>query len=757
MNVNDILFKRWSRKPQKPLEQKESQANRAILVTGQKQPAWTEVDYAKLMKAAYEACQTVYSCANEVASSAACVPWLLFRRKEDGDEEITRHPLLNLMNRPNEFEGGTKWREKLLLYLCLAGNVYVERSRNSGPPKELYILRPDRVQVVKGIPAEPIAGYTYSVGGAQPVTYKKEEILHLKLFHPTDDWYGLSPIQVAAKPVDISNWSQEWNAKLLVNDARPSGGLKIEKTLSDDQYKRLRAQVNKEMNETGANWLLLEGGADWVEMAMSPKDMDWIKADQVNTRKICAVFKVAPELIGDSENKTYSNYQEARKALYMEAIIPLLEWLKDELNNWLTKLYGEDLYLDYDTDGIDALQEEKNALYTRVDQAWWLSLNEKREATGFESIEVPEGQKIYIPMALVPIDTDPEVAAEAEEEEEPEEEAAGGANGQGDGSEPEGGNGKPAEEPGEPVSAAEAGVQDPPKGLTAGGPTGKKSQSAARPKKKKGRRVFWEDPKRKPLKVQDFEERVKVRERSLAPIAKEYIKGLNARVLEQIRSYPSVNAAMGFSLNVKEEAKKYHSQTFNWYMDAYMGGINAGLRATKGELMELGRKAGEPETHRPNVHVTPANEERLKKMVIYSGTKIADTEMAEVLQALAMAEEEMWTVEDLTQHLADKMGQEEIWKSRRIARTETAKVENWGELEGYRENEYIQGKGWICSKVEHSREAHIKADDDYSDSPIPLDDAFSVDSEPLMYPGDPSGSPGNIINCLCAIYPSVMD
>jgi len=32
---------------------------------------------------------------------------------------------------------------------------------------------------------------------------------------------------------------------------------------------------------------------------------------------------------------------------------------------------------------------------------------------------------------------------------------------------------------------------------------------------------------------------------------------------------------------------------------------------------------------------------------------------------------------------------------------------------------------------------------------VPLNENFNVDGEMLEYPGDPSGSAGNIINCRC--------
>ena len=138
--------------------------------------------------------------------------------------------------------------------------------------------------------------------------------------------------------------------------------------------------------------------------------------------KLPLLIIVAPELIGDNSSKTYSNYGEARKALYQETVLPLMDYLKDAFNNWLVPLWGENLYLDYDKDGIEALQEDQDKLYNRmfgaVDRGI-ITRNEAREMFGFETLKVPEADRLYIPFSLTPINEEP---TEEEPEKEPTEE-----------------------------------------------------------------------------------------------------------------------------------------------------------------------------------------------------------------------------------------------------------------------------------------------------------------------------------------------
>ena len=57
---------------------------------------------------------------------------------------------------------------------------------------------------------------------------------------------------------------------------------------------------------------------------------------------------------------------EARLALYEETIIPLLRHVQSDLNEWLVPVYGEDLKLEYDIDGIPAITERRRMVTDNI-------------------------------------------------------------------------------------------------------------------------------------------------------------------------------------------------------------------------------------------------------------------------------------------------------------------------------------------------------------------------------------------------------
>lgn len=381
---------------------------RSMMVMMGGSPLWTKKDLAKLTEAGYQNCYAVYACVKQIVDAAGGIPWQLFKKplsKDSKKEKIEEHDLLDRMKRPNPQDGGASFTKNVLAFYLISGNSYITKvGPERGDPKELYYMRPDRVRILPGTKFEPIRGYRYQVAGDHK-DFNVTEVLHLKAFHPLDDWYGLSPIEVAAKQIDTQAMAAEWNARLLQHDCRPPGAIVTEGNLDDEQHKRLETQMEEKMMgyKHAGRPPVFEAGIKWQPFAITPKDMDWINSDKLNTRKICAVYNVAPQLIGDEEAKTFANYKEARKALYMEAILPLMDYLRDEYNNWLTPAWGDDrLVLEYNKDAIEAIKEELNAVYERQANAWWRTVNEKRQACGDDDIG-KAGDVIFVPANLIPL------------------------------------------------------------------------------------------------------------------------------------------------------------------------------------------------------------------------------------------------------------------------------------------------------------------------------------------------------------------
>jgi HK97 family phage portal protein len=268
--------------------------------------------------------------------------------------------------------------------------------------------------------------YTYTVGQTKVDFVVGEKgnapdrqlpILHIKDFHPTDDHYGLSPVEPAAYSIDVHNQSNIFHKALLDNQARPSGALVYSggengESLSDDQFVRLKKELEEQY--TGARNagrpMLLEGGLDWKEMSLAPKDLEHSEAKQQSARDIALSFGVPPQLLGIPGDNTYTNYSQAVRALYRQAVIPLVQHVAEDLTVFFEPTFGEQFTLVPNLDDLEALAEERKELWDRVNGSKVLTVDEKREAIGYDPYKPGKevGSRIYAPMNEVPLDDDPE-------------------------------------------------------------------------------------------------------------------------------------------------------------------------------------------------------------------------------------------------------------------------------------------------------------------------------------------------------------
>src|SRR5690606_9987466 len=197
----------------------------------------------------------------------------------------------------------------------------------------------------------------------------------------------------AAVAVDTHNAAAAWNKALLDNAARPSGALVYSgpeaSVLAEDQYQRLKRELSDEYQgaKHAGRPMLLEGGLDWKAMSLSPKDMDFLEAKHNAAREIALAFGVPPMLLGIPGDNTYANYQEANRAFYRGTVLPVAARIGAALSQWLAPAYGGALRLAVDADRIEALSADRAALWARVTAAPFLTLNEKRIATGYAPVE----------------------------------------------------------------------------------------------------------------------------------------------------------------------------------------------------------------------------------------------------------------------------------------------------------------------------------------------------------------------------------
>jgi len=343
---------------------------------------WSQYNYNSFCLEAYRKNPIAYSCIRMTVDGAARIPLKLYKN----NTSLQDHPVLKLLQTPNNKQNGFALRSELLSALQISGNSYLKiiTDKYKKHPLALYPLRSDRVHI-ETTASGRIAHYTYAPSGsAHKNIIPTDHIMHLKYYSADDDYYGQAPLYAAMRSNDIHNKIADFQKSLLDNSARPSGCLVYHGThnapnLTKDQFERLKSEL--EENYIGASAagrpMILEGGLDWKTMSLSPADMEFAELRHQTAREIALCFGVPPMMLGIPGDNTYSNYSEAIKVFTRNTLIPMSEKLCDALSQKLSHFYGDLLTLKPDIDALPAFLPERESHRNFIANASFLSDEQK--------------------------------------------------------------------------------------------------------------------------------------------------------------------------------------------------------------------------------------------------------------------------------------------------------------------------------------------------------------------------------------------
>ena len=379
-----------------PAERKESAVGPDIVQFYVGQPVWSERNYETFAREGYAYNAIVYRCVSLIAQAAASVKLDVY----SGDKILDAHPIMDLLARPNPTMSGHFLSEASYSFLTIAGNAYIEAvGPENGPPAELWYLRPDRMKVIPGPQGMP-EGYEHEVNGKTrrfSVNFLtgQSPILHVKEFNPVNDFYGMARTEPAARAIDRLNAISDHNKALLDNGARPSGALIYRNhNVGDNVITAPQAVITKaeemlaERHSGAANAgrpMVLNGNVDWQSMGLSPVDMDHAGNALEAAREICHAYGIPISLVLPGES-TYSNKAEAKLEFWESTVLPMVELMVGEWNNWLAPKYGNDIELAPDLDSVSALEprrEKKRASIMELVSAGIIDADEGREDLGY--------------------------------------------------------------------------------------------------------------------------------------------------------------------------------------------------------------------------------------------------------------------------------------------------------------------------------------------------------------------------------------
>jgi HK97 family phage portal protein len=263
-------------------------------------------------------------------------------------EPLENHRLRRLISQPNPVTGEFEFFELSVTYLDLAGNCYwlIQRGRD-GLPAELWPVRPDLIRIFPtrnprvwsyGYILDPTAGNPRDITTAI-IPIDARDMIHVKYANPLNAYFGQAPLRPAARAVSLDNAATDFVDSLLRNYAVPGVVIKtateVTQVIADKLKRKWKAAFTGARRGEPA---VLQAGMDVQPLGMTLRDLEFPDLRAITESRICAAFQVPPILVGAKvglDRSTFTNYQEARKQLWEEAIFSLQRRFRDPVETQL--------------------------------------------------------------------------------------------------------------------------------------------------------------------------------------------------------------------------------------------------------------------------------------------------------------------------------------------------------------------------------------------------------------------------------------
>lgn len=655
----------------------------------------------------YQQHEWCYACIKSIATNLSSVPLVIQTGSSETPRAVESGPLYDVLNRPNGL--WCRWHliEATVSWLQSCGNAIWVLKRNSEKqiPEEILVFGREGFDVV--LNNNHIEYYTYRRDG-NTVTLQPYEVVHFRLWNPASPVWGMGPLQAARISAESDFEASVYNRAFFRNSAMPGGLIQVPEssTLTEEGYKQMRErwQDMHQGSKRAFKLAVLEAGATFQQVSLSHRDMMFLEQKKWSREAVLACFRVPPTEIGVFDAVHKATAEDTRRAYWEQTLLPLARLIEDTLRaQFFMPLDGEKSWVIFDTTNVEALHDSLDKKIERALKLWSMawSRNAINERLDLGMPDEPGGDVGFIGVGMIPIS---EALAPPPEMPEPEPPPT---------PEP-----MPMEEEPEEEEPPEEPEEEP------------ESKSATPPV-----RTSVQHTEAQTHDWLHFDRTLRPSDRRFRETVGAYLARMRKFLAERLGKYATPtevpDAAMLLSEKWDDELKKIANKHYRQVATIVKPQVEARIRRAG---IDFTLDLADP------------------RMVSYIDIKtlkiveINDSIREGVRSALSDGVGENLTMGELQESIFAVM-QDTRARALRIARTETTSAANGTEFVAHN-IAGIKTHQWVASLDEATRETHLAC---MAEGPIPVGDVFS---NGCRFPGDPSGAPGEVINCRCTLIPA---
>jgi len=344
----------------------------------------------------------VWACVRLLSQTIASLPVVVYRRTQDGREIDRDHWFARLMlSRPNQYQTRYEFFEYMLGNLFLHGNCYARIERSGD---RVARLRPMAAQQVETrIVAGDVVHLYHADGNITALA--PESVWHVRM---NGDWLvGRSPLQFGAMMLGISQAAEHTVNKIYRNGAKPSGVLTLDRLLTPEQRTHIRENFSTLTTGTDDRLMVLEQGAKFEPISMTPQDIELLQSRRFQIEEICRWFGVPSVLVNDTAGSTAwgTGIAQIVDGFYKLNLRPPVEAIENSIQTHLLTEADRAAGVEVEFDFADLMRADIKARYEsyRVGIAGgFLTPNEARAMEWLPAVD--GGNRLMIQGAMVPID-----------------------------------------------------------------------------------------------------------------------------------------------------------------------------------------------------------------------------------------------------------------------------------------------------------------------------------------------------------------
>jgi HK97 family phage portal protein len=266
---------------------------------------------------------SVWAAAELLADNIASLPLFVYKNLAKGNRELAREEQLYRMlhDSPNSRHTPMEFWVYLVMNYVFRGNAYCRLDKNAkGEVIAMWPLSSDQVQVT--VLEDGTLTYEFYINGVV-VIYSQDKILHFR--DKGNGVIGMSRLDYMRSSINIAINAQNTTSNTYANNNKRPGVFMIDKALTEPQRKQIRENF-KGLTEGGDDDLLvLEAGAKFEPLNMSPADVQMLETRKFSVEEIARWFGIPSILINDLANRVpYGNNSELIELFYKFKLRPML-------------------------------------------------------------------------------------------------------------------------------------------------------------------------------------------------------------------------------------------------------------------------------------------------------------------------------------------------------------------------------------------------------------------------------------------------